>query len=457
MKREVACILSMLFVTYSYSQRIKELKIGDTLPAIEVNNILNFATTKANLADFKGKLLILDFWATWCSPCVKSFPKLDSLQKKYTNQLQILPVTYEDRGTVEAFIEKMRNAIKVTPSTVTSDSVLQKLFRHTEIPHYVWINKHGIIQAITGPDQLTDVNIQRLINDESAKLQTKVDLRRAVNITKPVFSVYIPVVRNKTITLDPVDDEDLLIHSSITRKMEGLASFLHIDSVTITLINRSIKSLYAFGLGRGEYQFLIPNRVVLEIRDSSVYSIVSSFNFETGKNAYGIEYTEWAKENSYCYELKVPYSMRQKKFEIMEQDLNRYFGYKYDIEGKREKKTVKCLVLVRTSKEDKMATKGGTSNSEENAFSFVLKNKPLNFLVQRFTMYYFQHLPTPVINEANYAGNVDINLNCKLSNLQDVNKELAKYGLQFIEAERSIDMIVIRDKHPGAIVSLDSN
>jgi thiol-disulfide isomerase/thioredoxin len=36
---------------------------------------------------FNGKLMILDFWATWCGACISKFPKLDSLQKKYADKL----------------------------------------------------------------------------------------------------------------------------------------------------------------------------------------------------------------------------------------------------------------------------------------------------------------------------------------------------------------------------------
>jgi thiol-disulfide isomerase/thioredoxin len=50
------------------------------------------------LADFKGKVVLLDFWATWCPPCKVSFPKLDALYKEWRERgLEVLAVNLDDR------------------------------------------------------------------------------------------------------------------------------------------------------------------------------------------------------------------------------------------------------------------------------------------------------------------------------------------------------------------------
>ena len=66
---------------------IQGLQIGQVVPNVTLTNLQNYkdasgkAATTAKLSDFKGKLLILDFWATWCAPCVAAIPKLENLQK----------------------------------------------------------------------------------------------------------------------------------------------------------------------------------------------------------------------------------------------------------------------------------------------------------------------------------------------------------------------------------------
>ncbi len=68
-----------------YSQ---EVKIGGHVPDITLQNIININQQNFRLSDFKGKLIILDFWGIYCSSCIAAFPKLDSLQTKYNDKIQ---------------------------------------------------------------------------------------------------------------------------------------------------------------------------------------------------------------------------------------------------------------------------------------------------------------------------------------------------------------------------------
>ena len=70
----------------------------------------DLAGKTVHLADFKGKVVILDFWATWCPPCRAEIPGFIDLQKKYQAQgLVIVGVSLDDAGvdTVKAFVQKM--------------------------------------------------------------------------------------------------------------------------------------------------------------------------------------------------------------------------------------------------------------------------------------------------------------------------------------------------------------
>src|SRR5690606_27046499 len=82
------------------------LSIGDTLPNIEVEHVMKMNGAQSLSSLTKGKYYILDFFATWCQPCIKALPELNRLQAVFNDQLVILPVTYEDSGTVKRFFAK---------------------------------------------------------------------------------------------------------------------------------------------------------------------------------------------------------------------------------------------------------------------------------------------------------------------------------------------------------------
>src|SRR5688572_7574854 len=61
----------------------KGLQVGNKMPDIPLGVVINNKTGKTRFSEFKGKLLILDFWDTYCSSCIEGFPKMVQLQKEF--------------------------------------------------------------------------------------------------------------------------------------------------------------------------------------------------------------------------------------------------------------------------------------------------------------------------------------------------------------------------------------
>src|SRR5688500_7097138 len=103
------------------------LTIGDTLPLLPINSnkILNNPEAPGGLLDSRQKLLILDFMTTACVPCIEALPRLDSLQRQFADQAQIILVTPEPKEAVSAFFQKNRIARQTQLPIITEDSLLK--------------------------------------------------------------------------------------------------------------------------------------------------------------------------------------------------------------------------------------------------------------------------------------------------------------------------------------------
>lgn len=168
------------------SPPVKPLTIGDTVPDITIRNVYNYPDSVIRLSDLKGKLVILDFWGTWCSGCVQALPKLNSLQKKYPNRLFIFLVNNEARKTcredlknIESMYSKMNLTLNnkfILPTNLKRNFELDKLFPHGFLPHYIWISPSGIVIAITSSAEVTNKNIKTVLNGDSIVLPVKIDI-----------------------------------------------------------------------------------------------------------------------------------------------------------------------------------------------------------------------------------------------------------------------------------------
>ena len=97
-----------------------------------------------NLDDFKGKLIILNFWATWCAPCREEMPSLDDLQiNTKLNNLKIFPINIgqEDISKSKFFFKELN--IKNLDIYIDAPITLAKKFSLRGVPTTIIFNKEG--------------------------------------------------------------------------------------------------------------------------------------------------------------------------------------------------------------------------------------------------------------------------------------------------------------------------
>ena len=96
----VVALAAGLFV-----QRLSATKQPEpNVPAIAFS-LPDVTGKQRNINEWQGKILIINFWATWCPPCLKEIPEFIKLQNEYKKDLQFIGIAIEDKQAVEAYLK----------------------------------------------------------------------------------------------------------------------------------------------------------------------------------------------------------------------------------------------------------------------------------------------------------------------------------------------------------------
>jgi thiol-disulfide isomerase/thioredoxin len=141
------------------------------MPPLNARSEMGWVLTdgsRSKLADYQDKVLVLDFYATWCEPCRQSIPRLIALQKTYGPQgLQIVGLNVggpDDRIKVADFAQKLG----IQYPLGFPDKALTDLFFSGDqtIPQTFLFGREGqLVKRVIGYDKSTDVELEKVISE----------------------------------------------------------------------------------------------------------------------------------------------------------------------------------------------------------------------------------------------------------------------------------------------------
>lgn len=124
------------------------------------------------LSQYKGKVVLVNFWATWCEPCKEEFPELIHLQEKYAAQgLAVLAVNLaESKSRIQTFLKANLISSNAPEIILDNSSLTYKAWKVRGIPTTYLINKKGLVESYwTGPVNADNPNFIKAMENELFK------------------------------------------------------------------------------------------------------------------------------------------------------------------------------------------------------------------------------------------------------------------------------------------------
>ena len=130
-----------LFNNLSVDQPIAVPEVNSPAPDFQLQNLSGEAL---RLSDFRGKPVLINFWATWCGPCQLEMPLIQKYYEKHSPDLVVLAVNNDEpRDAVQAFVDQMKLTF---PILLDPGARVEDQYRVRAFPTSLFINREGLIR-----------------------------------------------------------------------------------------------------------------------------------------------------------------------------------------------------------------------------------------------------------------------------------------------------------------------
>jgi peroxiredoxin len=166
MKRIISVVLILCVVILAACTRKEEAK-----PALEGNPAPDFTARdlsghETRLSDLKGKVVLVNFWATWCPPCRSEVPSMANLNRIMAGkpfQMLALSIDKEGKEAVQAYFARTGVTL---PALLDSDGAIGKLYGITGVPETFIVDRKGVIlKKVVGALDWTAPEVIAFLND----------------------------------------------------------------------------------------------------------------------------------------------------------------------------------------------------------------------------------------------------------------------------------------------------
>ncbi len=362
--------ISLLFATIT---SFGQIKTGEKVPQYIFKEILNGDKEPFDIST-QGEPLILEFWATWCAPCIPAMKELEIYQNKFGNQLEILTISTDKLSNLLRYINNTKTSLKIA-----HDSIHLDIFNYRNVPHTILIDKNGFIKAITTPDQLTEKIIADFVAGKEIEIIKKEDKPTNLGLFKEhknQFYQYTLTSENK----------DLIFKNEIKRNENNEPISLEFNNVSI-------------------YRLL-----------TDIYELTTAARLDVNKDSIS--------KNKYCFKLDQSEGYSKNILDNAKEILNENSGFnarliEKTIDSLYTLQVIDSTMLPSVSLNEKCSTEGGGPYF-----------KGIKISSNQLIMYLEDITRLPVKDKTGIDYVFDMELNWSYENPKTLNEELKKFGLK---------------------------
>lgn len=411
------------------------ISIGEPIPELYFEHVLNTETGDLALRSFEGQVVILDFWTVTCGGCIAAFPKLQALQEKFDGRLQIILVTENSKDEVERLFSRNGMDKSIRLPMIVGDTVLTRLFEFRTVPTHAWIDSNGNLVYFTDGSGASEANIAAFLAGTDIGLPYKNEFRD-FNPRERIFKEgrgrQLRHLRAYSLFYGHIDDDGARINYVI----DSVSGIRH----GVSIQNQSIAELY-----RLAWKDQFDNDVFVGFGN---YGNMDWQVADFGRYWYrdGILY-DWFVQNTYCYEIMTPIVQASSMFTYMREDLDRYF----QLETRVEEREVDCLVLQNLGRSGQLISEAPHFHfTPDSDTSFRMVKRGFHDLLFKIDALFGKQNDRflPLVNESGYRLDdvVDLSISGNLADFGVFRQQLQLMGLDLSLTKRRIKILVIKER-----------
>lgn len=428
-------------------------QVGKQIPDYMFSDVDYFGKRNVSISDFRGKWLLLDFWARYCVTCIAGMPQLSQLQTQMGDKMQILLVGLNFKQVwsldqkqhpgsngddiVRSLYRQIRNRDSVT-LPVAWDTVLFKKWMGSGVPFTVVVDPSGAVRAVTSG--IYREQVEALMAGKHPPL-----VPYELDIEKPDISAYnyeMPFLTRGKMA-NGGTDTSFLFRDVLAKANPNVSAgpVMLFRAGTFTMLNKPLGVLYRIAYtGKDRWDNYDSARYG-HIYDKVVYRSKDSLALRFGQQ--------------YCYSLTLYQDTSQQFKEASDQDrgnmqqmLQRDLALNFPYKAALADTMVNILELVisDSAKARELTSKGiGPRELRVFASEIDVRNTPMDEFAIRILQRTIQH-HMYVVNKTGIAGNIDMKAKNSLTGtLKDVNEVLSRVGLRLVPAKKLMKALVITD------------